>query len=120
MSKKSPSMTPEQIQTVARMFKVLGEPTRLSILKLLFDKPLTVTEIVVALDTKQANVSQQLGMLYDADLVTRTRHGNQVTYAICEPMIFDLCSLVCCKLQKDAVQQAKNMGISATAFRKSI
>lgn len=117
MSKKSPPMTQEQIRTVARMFKVLGEPSRLTILKLLFEKPLTVTELVEAMHTKQANVSKQLGMLYDAELVSRQRDGNQVTYAICEPMIFELCGLVCCKLQKDAVQQAKTMGVKASALR---
>jgi ArsR family transcriptional regulator len=117
MQKKSPPMSSEQIQTVARMFKVLGEPTRLSILKLLFEKPLTVTELVEALESKQANVSKQLGMLFDAGLVSRQRNGNQILYAISEPMIFDLCELVCCKLQRDAVSQARAMGVKASALR---
>ncbi|MAX24981.1 MAG: transcriptional regulator [Phycisphaeraceae bacterium] len=117
MSKKSPPMSPLQIKTVARMFKVLGDPTRLAILKMLFDQPLTVTEMVEALEAKQANISKHLGMLHDAGLVSRERNGNQVIYAICEPMVFDLCQLVCCKLQKDAVQQARDMGIKASALR---
>ncbi|MBN4061085.1 helix-turn-helix transcriptional regulator [bacterium AH-315-I18] len=117
MSKKQQKMSPEQIQTVARMFKVLGEPTRLMILRLLFKKPLTVSEIVLALESKQANVSKQLGMLHGAGLVSRKRCGNQVTYAIGEPMIFELCELVCGKLQRDAVSHAKSMGVKASALR---
>ena len=99
------------------MFKVLGEPTRLMILRLLFKKPLTVSEIVLALESKQANVSKQLGMLHGAGLVSRKRCGNQVTYAIGEPMIFELCELVCGKLQRDAVSHAKSMGVKASALR---
>lgn len=110
-------MSHDQVQTVARMFKVLGEPTRLSILKLLFEGEMTVTQLVEALQSKQANVSKQLGMLFDAGLVSRTRNGNQVVYAISEPMIFDLCDLVCCKLQRDAVTQARTMGVRASALR---
>lgn len=119
MSKKSPPMTQQQILTVSRMFKVLGEPTRLTILKLLFDRPMTVTEIVDALQTKQANVSKQLGMLYDAGLVSRERLGNQVTYAVGEPILMELCSLVCSKLHNDAIEQARNMGVKASSLRKS-
>lgn len=117
MSKKSKPMTPQQIQTVARMFKVLGEPSRLSILRLLFDGPMTVGELVIEMDSKQANISKQLGMLHDAELVSRSRDGNQIYYAICEPMLFDLCALVCSKLQKDATSQAKAMGVKASALR---
>ncbi|MFO0568634.1 MAG: metalloregulator ArsR/SmtB family transcription factor [Polyangiaceae bacterium] len=90
------------LEGVAGVFSVLSEPTRLQILELLGRGPLTVGEIVSALDMKQANVSKQLGVLSQAGLVTRTRDGACVRYSIADPMIFELCDLVCGKLKRDA------------------
>ena len=100
----------EQLQAVARLFEVLAEPTRLDILQNLKQKSLSVNEIVSATDCKQANVSKQLGILHDAGLLDRRREGNQVFYSIADPMIFDLCALVCGKLKKDAQQQLAAFG----------
>ena len=41
--------------------------------------------------SKQANVSKQLGILYDAGLLGRVRAGNRVIYAMREPVIFGWC-----------------------------
>ena len=90
------------LESVAGVFSVLSEPTRLQILQLLGEGALSVSEIVTSLEMKQANVSKQLGILNQAGLVGRERDGSNVRYSITEPMIFDLCDLVCGKLKKDA------------------
>lgn len=100
----------EQLRAVARLFEVLAEPTRLDILQTLRQKPLSVNGIVEATSCKQANVSKQLGILHAAGLLGRQREGNQVFYSIADPMIFELCSLVCGKLKKDAQQQLAAFG----------
>lgn len=92
----------DQLRAVARLFDLLAEPTRLDILQNLKKKPLSVGEIVNATNAKQANISKQLGILHDAGLLRRERRGNLVFYSIDDPMIFDLCALVCGKLRKDA------------------
>lgn len=92
----------DQLRAVARLFDLLAEPTRLDILQNLKKKPLSVGEIVNATNAKQANISKQLGILHDAGLLRRERQGNLVFYSIDDPMIFDLCALVCGKLRKDA------------------
>lgn len=92
----------DQLCAVARLFDLLAEPTRLDILQNLKKKPLSVGEIVNATNAKQANISKQLGILHDAGLLRRERRGNLVFYSIDDPMIFDLCALVCGKLRKDA------------------
>ena len=56
---------------------------------------------------KQANVSKQLGVLYDAGLLSRVRAGNQIIYAVREPAIFELCEIVCGKLLREAQASAK-------------
>jgi len=103
------------LEAVARMFGVLAEPTRLEILQRLKDGPCSVTELVEDMGAKQANVSKQLGILYDAGLVSRERQGNVVCYSISEPMVFEMCRLVCGKLQRDAEEQAEAMKKLAAA-----
>lgn len=95
----------EQLEAVARLFRILSEPTRLEILQALKEKAASVSELVERLEAKQANVSKQLGILYAAGLLDRERHGSEVHYSIRESMIFDLCELVCGKLRRDAERQ---------------
>ena len=94
-------LTPAQIEEVARLFEILAEPSRLMLLQNLQEGPQTVTALVEATGMKQANVSKQLGVLHQARLVGREREGNFVRYTILDPMIFELCSLVCGKMQRD-------------------
>jgi len=97
----------DQLEAVAGQFGVLAEPTRLAILQSLREGGRSVGELVVELEAKQANISKQLGVLYAAGLVGRERHGNEVHYSIRDPMIFELCELVCGKLRRDAERQAE-------------
>jgi DNA-binding transcriptional ArsR family regulator len=98
-------LKPDQLDAVARLFRVLAEPTRLAILQELRRDPRTVNELVESLGAKQANVSKQLGILFDAGLLDRQRSGNCVVYSIREPAIFELCEIVCGKLKRDAKRQ---------------
>jgi ArsR family transcriptional regulator len=98
------------LEAVARLFAVLAEPTRLAILQALKGGARGVSELVAELEVKQANVSKQLGLLYGAGLLARERDGNVVRYSIADPMIFDLCELVCGKLRRDAERQLAQLG----------
>jgi DNA-binding transcriptional ArsR family regulator len=98
-------LDPTTLESVARLFKVLAEPTRLDLLQHLKRVPHTVSELIDATGQKQANVSKQLGILYAAGLVSRERDGNLVRYAIADPMVFELCERVCGKLRSDARRQ---------------
>lgn len=97
----------KQLEAVAELFGVLAEPTRLEILQALQEGPRPVGDLVDTLGAKQANVSKQLGTLYDAGLLDRQRQGTQIFYSIREPLIFELCGLVCRKLKQDADAQAQ-------------
>jgi DNA-binding transcriptional ArsR family regulator len=96
-----------QLESVARMFGALAEPTRLRILQALQAGELTVGQIVQQTGARQANISKQLGILHAAGVVSRQREGNIVRYFISEPIIFELCRLVCAKLRRDGEAQAK-------------
>lgn len=95
-------LSASQLEAVARMFAVLSESSRLALLQLLHAGPRTVSELVAASGMKQANVSKQLGILYDHHLVKREREGVSIRYTIADPIVFSLCELVCGKMAKDA------------------
>jgi DNA-binding transcriptional ArsR family regulator len=98
---------PAQLQGVADLFSVLSEPTRLRILQLLQDGPASVSEIMDALDIKQANASKQLGILYQAGVLAREKAGNSAIFSIRMPLVFDLCTLVCNGLREEAEAKLK-------------
>lgn len=98
----APSFDTQALEKIASFFKVFAEPTRLAILQHLRCGRASVNEIVAVLPTSQANVSKQLKTLHDADLLVREQKGNQVFYSIGEPMVFELCELVCGKLNRQA------------------
>lgn len=95
MSPKLSPLSDKMIDTVARQFRVLGEPQRLRILQLLEAGPKTVNEVVEVLGSSQPNISRHLYSLFEAGLVARRRAGTQTVYSIGDPLVFRLCSLVC-------------------------
>ena len=103
---KKKTLSPQQLDAVARLFGVLSEPSRLTLLQALQPGPLSVSELIDVCGMKQANVSKHLAVLYDHRLVKRARNGVSVRYEIADPMIFSLCNLVCGKMERDAKQTA--------------
>jgi DNA-binding transcriptional ArsR family regulator len=83
------------IEVVAQRFRVLGEPMRIKLLDRLNEGAASVAELQEALGASQQNVSKHLGILHSAGMVSRTKQGNRTVYAISDPMVFELCDLVC-------------------------
>lgn len=77
----------------ARFFRVLGDPTRLAILELLLEQPMTVSEVVAALDVPQSRVSNHLACLRWCEFVNTERQGRQITYRIREQRVRALVEL---------------------------
>src|ERR671928_1655711 len=69
-------------EAIAVMGKAFASPTRLELLDLLAQAPRTVEELARAGEQSTANTSQHLQALHAAGLVTRTREGTSVRYAL--------------------------------------
>src|SRR5919205_3924643 len=69
-------------EAIALMGKAFASPRRLELLDLLAQAPRTVDELARASDQSTANTSQHLQALHGAGLVTRTREGTSVRYAL--------------------------------------
>lgn len=93
-----PPLGPAQIEAVAALFGVLAEPTRLRLVQALQEGPASVGDLVDRLDLGQANASKQLSRLHRAGILSRTPKGQKVEYAIAMPLVFELCALVCGRL----------------------
>ncbi|MGD0541738.1 MAG: metalloregulator ArsR/SmtB family transcription factor [Tepidisphaeraceae bacterium] len=101
-----PSLDAAQLQAVAELFAVLSEGSRLRILQILQDGPLSVGELVERSHLKQANASKQLGILLSAGIIARRQDGNRAIYSIRLPLVFDLCELVCRGMAQQAAERA--------------
>jgi DNA-binding transcriptional ArsR family regulator len=65
-----------------RMFKVLSDPTRLSIVRSLFQQPHCTQQLAHVHQISEAAVSKHLKLLTEASFVTTERRGNYVFYAL--------------------------------------
>ena len=104
-----------QLEGVARLFEVLSDKNRLVILQCLKDQPYAVGELVERSKLSQPMVSKHLATLYEAGLLNRARRKVNVIYSIKEPLVFQLCDLVCEKLFQDAQNQLQIFGRGAAS-----
>ena len=66
----------------AKLFRGLGDSTRLSILELLRDGEKSASEIVKDTGHSQSNVSNHLSCLLDCGLVQNRREGKNIFYSL--------------------------------------
>ena len=89
------------LEDVARHFSLLGDPTRLRVVRALHDRgESSVQEVATAAGISLANASQHLRRLREGAIVSRRRAGKSVRYQISDPTIEALCRTVC-----DGVEQ---------------
>lgn len=90
MSNQTINGTPQNIEKVSKLFKVLGDPTRLKILTLLFASELNVGAIAQTLELEQSAVSHQLKVLRDNRLVDSRKEGKSVYYFLDDKHVTDI------------------------------
>jgi ArsR family transcriptional regulator len=84
-------MATSPLQTFkAQFFRALAHPVRIRILETLLHGDRAVQELQEALGLGQPVVSQQLGVLRKQGIVTATKSGLSVRYALRDPAIGEL------------------------------
>jgi DNA-binding transcriptional ArsR family regulator len=71
----------------AKLFRGLGDPTRLSILETLREGEKTTSQIVLETGQSQSNVSNHLACLLDCGLVKNRRQGKNIFYNISDKKV---------------------------------
>ncbi len=75
-------LAPVDATAAARFFRVLGDPTRLKILRLLSEGEQTVGELVAAVGQPQSRVSTHLACLRHCGFAVTERRGKEVVYRL--------------------------------------
>ena len=112
-------MTDTMNELVARRFRVLAEPMRLRILQTLECGEKPVGDIVEQLASSQPNISRHLKALCHEGLLERRRAGLNILYRISDPMVFELCELVCRSAERRAQSQLAQLGVPSPRRRRS-
>ncbi len=83
------------LESIAQRFRAMGEPSRLRLLQELMLGQRSVKLLVEATGLTQSNASRHLQALYDASLVGRRKAGLEVIYFVTDPLVEQLCGLMC-------------------------
>ena len=74
----------------AELFKALAHPARIRALEVLSDGERSVGDLQPLVGIESSHLSQQLGVLRRAGLVTTRKEGSSVIYAPRDPLVADL------------------------------
>ncbi|WP_030395944.1 ArsR/SmtB family transcription factor [Kitasatospora purpeofusca] len=77
-------------QAKAEFFRMLGHPVRIRVLELLQAGPTPVRDLLAELEIEPSSLSQQLAVLRRSGIVTATREGSTVVYALAGGDVADL------------------------------
>jgi len=103
----APRIPDEFLDAMAEKFRLLGDTTRLAILRALMEGEKSVGQVVEETGRGQANVSKHLKLLADAGLVARRKEGLQVFYQVDDPVVEKLCGLVCDTIAQETLEGFK-------------
>ncbi|WP_133753886.1 ArsR/SmtB family transcription factor [Naumannella halotolerans] len=79
--------TPQQLEVVARIFDLLGNPSRLHLLALAADGERDVSALAQAAGVTLTAASQHLSKMRLAGLVSARRQGRRLIYVVDDPHI---------------------------------
>ena len=74
----------------AQLFKALAHPARVRALEVLTEGERTVSELQPLVGIESSHLSQQLGVLRRAGIVTTRKEGSSVVYALRDPLVGEL------------------------------
>ncbi len=103
------------VNTVAKFFRALGDPTRLRLLEFLLDAEHTVSQCVAHVGLSQGRVSVHLACLADCGYVACRRAGRNAFYRVADPRVADLVVLAHALAADNACALAACQRIAATA-----
>ncbi len=107
-------MYSEMFDLHAQILKALAHPRRLEILNLIREQELSVSDIYAMLDLPQANVSQHLTILREANVVETRREGKNIFYTVADHRYIEASDL----LRDILIDTAKNSELANTLTLK--
>lgn len=90
---QSPQKVACSVEVKAKLFRGLGDPTRLKILEMLREGDKCVGELVSLLGLPQGRVSSHLACLRWCGYVSTRRRGKKIYYQLVDPRVRDILEL---------------------------
>lgn len=84
------ALSPPVSEIKAELFKALGHPARIRVLEVLSEGERSVSDMQPLVGIESSHLSQQLGVLRRAGLVTTRREGTSVIYSLADPLLAEL------------------------------
>jgi ArsR family transcriptional regulator len=78
----------------AQTFQALAHPTRIAIIEALSKGELPAGKLMAMLQVEQPNLSQHLAVLRAKHILVNRKVGNQVYYAVRDPVLIDVLELL--------------------------
>ncbi len=78
----------------AELFQALAHPTRIAIVEALRAGEVSAGALLTQLNIEQANLSQHLAVLRAKQVVVSRKSGNQVFYALRDPVLVEVLDLL--------------------------
>ena len=85
--------SPTPVDVLAKYFRAFGDPTRLTILRLVAEAERSVSELVSAPAQSQRKVSNHLACLRWCGFVATRREHRRVYYSVADPRVTELLAL---------------------------
>ena len=100
------------LEEAGGLFKALGDPSRLRLLQVLLTagEPLVQHELAQRAGLQVSNASKHLTLLVREGLVRRHPEGTQARFEIVEPMVAEVCNLVCGHVSQRIQASFKSLG----------
>ena len=107
----------EALDRAARIFRALGEPSRLRLLVFLTCGEACVSEVAAAEGDEISTVSQRLRVLRNEGLVSRRRQGKHIVYGLADQHVVEMIfnALEHAAEPRTVAPQAKTKGVTAYA-----
>jgi ArsR family transcriptional regulator, lead/cadmium/zinc/bismuth-responsive transcriptional repressor len=87
---KRPLVGDAALERASRLFRAIGEPSRLRLLSRLAQGEMSVSELAAAERESLSTISQRLRVLRSENLIIRHRRGKHISYALADQHVMDL------------------------------
>jgi len=87
---RRPLVDEAALDRASRLFRAIGEPSRLRLLSRLAQGEMCVTELAASEGESLSTISQRLRVLRSESLIVRRRRGKHISYALADQHVMDL------------------------------
>ena len=87
---RKPLVDDAALERASRLFRAIGEPSRLRLLSRLAQGEMCVTELAASERESLSTISQRLRVLRAESLIVRRRRGKHINYALADQHVMDL------------------------------